>query len=165
MDGRRGRANPPPPPPAPTVEMLLATQTELLQRLVENQQAPPQQPPQQQQAPREATFQDFLSTQPPLFTRAEEPLDADAWIRIIESRFVLLTHPCSAQRRAIFAAEQLRGEARLWWDDLVSMQPAAHIFTWEEFRTAFRAHHIPRGLLDRKLNEFLALTQGSRSVE
>jgi hypothetical protein len=29
---------------------------------------------------------------------------------------------------------------------------------------AFQAHHIPNGLLDRKLNEFLALTQGTRTV-
>jgi hypothetical protein len=39
------------------------------------------------------------------------------------------------------------------------MQPDAHVVTWEEFRTAFRAHHIPEGLI-----EFLALTQGTRTV-
>ena len=44
------------------------------------------------------------------------------------------------------------------------MQPARHIITWEEFRTAFRAHHIPDGLIERKLNEFLSLTQGTRTV-
>jgi predicted PolB exonuclease-like 3'-5' exonuclease len=44
------------------------------------------------------------------------------------------------------------------------MQPAGHVISWEEFRTAFRAHHIPEGLLERKLNEFLALTQGTRTV-
>jgi hypothetical protein len=44
------------------------------------------------------------------------------------------------------------------------MQPDGHIITWEEFRTAFRAHHIPEGLIERKLNEFLALTQGTRTV-
>ena len=33
-----------------------------------------------------------------------------------------------------------------------------------EFKIAFRDHHIPAGLLDRKLNEFLALTQGTRTV-
>ena len=44
------------------------------------------------------------------------------------------------------------------------MLPADHVVTWEEFRTAFRAHHIPEGLLERKLNEFLALTQGTRTV-
>ena len=44
------------------------------------------------------------------------------------------------------------------------MLSADHVVNWEEFRTAFRAHHIPEGLLDWKLNEFLALTQGTRTV-
>ena len=44
------------------------------------------------------------------------------------------------------------------------MLPADHVVNWNEFKTAFRAHHIPAGLLDRKLNEFLALTQGTRTV-
>jgi hypothetical protein len=44
------------------------------------------------------------------------------------------------------------------------MQPDGHVISWEEFRTAFRAHHIPEGLMERKLNEFLALTQGTRTV-
>jgi hypothetical protein len=37
-------------------------------------------------------------------------------------------------------------------------------FSWEEFKTAFRGHHIPAGILDRKLNEFLALNQGTHMV-
>jgi predicted PolB exonuclease-like 3'-5' exonuclease len=44
------------------------------------------------------------------------------------------------------------------------MQPDGHVIPWEEFRTAFRAHHIPEGLMERKLNEFLALTQGTHTV-
>jgi hypothetical protein len=35
---------------------------------------------------------------------------------------------------------------------------------WGEFKATFRGHHIPAGIMDRKLNEFLALTQGSRIV-
>jgi hypothetical protein len=35
------------------------------------------------------------------------------------------------------------------------MLPADHVVTWEEFKTAFRGHHIPAGILDRKLNEFV----------
>jgi hypothetical protein len=38
------------------------------------------------------------------------------------------------------------------------MLPANHEVTWEEFKTAFRGHHIPAGILDHNLNEFLALT-------
>jgi hypothetical protein len=44
------------------------------------------------------------------------------------------------------------------------MQPDGHVISWEEFRTAFRAHYIPEGLMEQKLNEFLALTQGTRTV-
>jgi hypothetical protein len=38
------------------------------------------------------------------------------------------------------------------------------VISWEEFWNAFRAHHIPEGLMEWKLNEFLALTQGTRTV-
>jgi hypothetical protein len=44
------------------------------------------------------------------------------------------------------------------------MQPDGHIITSEEFWTAFRVHHILKGLIERKLNEFLGLTQGTRTV-
>jgi hypothetical protein len=44
------------------------------------------------------------------------------------------------------------------------MQLEGHVVTWEEFRTTFRAHHIPKGLIEWKLNEFLALIQGTRTV-
>jgi len=52
----------------------------------------------------------------------------------------------------------------MWWDHYHGMLPADHAVTWEEFKMAFRAHHIPAGLLERKLNEFLNLTQGSHTV-
>jgi hypothetical protein len=44
------------------------------------------------------------------------------------------------------------------------MLPAGHEVSWEEFKAAFRRHHILAGILDRKLNEFLALNQGTRTV-
>jgi hypothetical protein len=36
--------------------------------------------------------------------------------------------------------------------------------TWDEFKHAFKSHHIPKGLMDRKMRELLALRQGSDSV-
>jgi hypothetical protein len=60
--------------------------------------------------------------------------------------------------KACLAAQQLHGTARLWWDNYFAMLPADHVITWEEFKNAFRAHHIPEGLMERKLNDFLALT-------
>jgi hypothetical protein len=45
-----------------------------------------------------------------------------------------------------------------------AMLPANREVSWEEFKTAFRGHHIPVGILDRKLNEFLTLNQGTHTV-
>jgi hypothetical protein len=44
------------------------------------------------------------------------------------------------------------------------MQPVDHEVEWREFKAALRGHHIPAGIMDHKLNEFLALTQGNRTV-
>jgi hypothetical protein len=142
----------------------MAQQTELLDQLVQAQQ---NQFRHQQRGCDEhlsASYQDFFSTQPPLFHKTENPLDVDAWLRTIESKFALLSTPCSEANKALFAAQQLHGIARIWWDHYYAMQPEGHVVTWEEFRTAFRAHHIPEGLIEWKLNEFLALTQGTCTV-
>jgi hypothetical protein len=79
-------------------------------------------------------------------------------------KFALLSARCSDVNKALFAAQQLRGTARIWWGHYYSMQPAGHVVTWDEFRTTFRAHNILEGLIERKLNEFLTLTQGTRTV-
>jgi hypothetical protein len=63
-----------------------------------------------------------------------------------------------------FATQQLRGPARTWWDHFLAMRPIDHVVEWGKSKVAFRGHHIPAGIMDRKLNEFLALTQGSRTV-
>jgi hypothetical protein len=60
-----------------------------------------------------AGYQDFFSTQPPLFHKTEEPLDADAWLHIIESKFALLSVLCSKANKTLFTAQQLRGNARI----------------------------------------------------
>jgi hypothetical protein len=154
----------PPPPPLNLAEVM-ARQTELLNLLVQAQQ---NQQRQQSQGgrddPQVANYQDFFSTQPLLLSKVEEPLDADAWLCTIESKFALLTIPCVDSSKAHFAAQQLHGAARIWWDNYCAMQADGHVISWEEFRNAFRAYHIHEGLMERKLNEFLALTQGTRTV-
>jgi hypothetical protein len=100
----------------------------------------------------------------PLFTKAEDPLDTDVWLCVVESKFHLLTRDCPDETKARFAAQQLRGPARTWWDHFRAMLPASHEVSWEEFKTAFRGHHIPVGILDRKLNECVALNQGTCTV-
>jgi hypothetical protein len=111
-----------------------------------------------------ATYQEFLSTHLPLFTKEKDLLDADVWLRVVESKFPLLTGDYPDNTNTRFTAQQLRGPARTWWDHFRAMLPAGHEVSWEEFKTAFRGHHIPAGILDRKLNEFLTLNQGTRTV-
>jgi hypothetical protein len=94
---RRGQNEqvPPPPPQAATMRELMAHQNKILRQLVQRQLHPQQFGGRQQQRPPAiATYQEFLSTQPPLFTRAKDPLDTDVWLRVLESNFPLLTGAC-----------------------------------------------------------------------
>jgi hypothetical protein len=148
------------------MQELMAQQNEILRQLAQRQ-PPPQHyggGDHHQRPPAATTYQEFLNTQPPLFTRAEDPLDADMWLRVVESKFPLLNGVCLDGAKVYFATQQLCGPARTWWDHFLAMQPVDHVVEWGEFKAAFRGHHIPAGIMDRKLNEFLTLTQGSRTV-
>jgi hypothetical protein len=101
---------------------------------------------------------------PPTFEEAKEPLAADAWIRAIEAKFSVFTLPCFEERKASFATLQLCGATLLWWENFKTMIPEGHQIIWAEFKRAFKEHHIPKGLMDRKMEELLALKQGSDMV-
>ena len=47
-----------------------------------------------------------------------------------------------------FATYLLSDSARTWWESHMSMSAADHVFTWAEFRTAFRAAFIPKADMD-----------------
>jgi hypothetical protein len=100
---------------------------------------------------------------PPTFSKAEDPLEAEAWIKAIEAKFSAFVMPSSKENKANFAALQLRGEALMWWNHFKTMQQGCDV-TWNDFKQAFKSHHIPKGLMDRKMREFLALRQGSDMV-
>jgi hypothetical protein len=63
------------------------------------------------------------------FSKAEDPLEAKAWIEAIEAKFAAFVMPCSEENNANFAALQLRGEALMWWDHFKTMQQG-HAVTW-----------------------------------
>ncbi|WVZ97999.1 hypothetical protein U9M48_043492 [Paspalum notatum var. saurae] len=118
---------------------------------------------QQRCDPQEISYTDFAALQPPIFTIATDPLDADEWLRIIESKFSLLPQ-LTEQQKARFAAQCLHGPSGAWCASLLAMQPAGHQVTWDEFRAAFRAHYLPPSLIELKQREFRALRQGDMSV-
>jgi hypothetical protein len=159
VNTRNGRAgaessqengNPPPPPSlAQAIASILESrdeQTELLWQLVASsaqggngaRNAPTP-------APAATTYGEFVATHPPLFTEAGEPLEADHWLRVMESKFGLLH--CTEVQKTIFAAQQLRGDASAWWANYTAARPADYQVPWAEFRDAFRAHYIPAGVM------------------
>ena len=74
-----------------------------------------------------------------MFTKADEPLEADDWLQTMEQKFDLI--PCTEFQKPVFAAQQLRGAAGACYANLMAMQPAGVLLTWMEFRTTFRAHY------------------------
>jgi hypothetical protein len=164
--GREATPNPPPVPPT-LVEAIAALvnatadNTRFLQEMA-GQQLQQQGGRAYPQGPRETSYLDFSVTRPPLFVKAEDPLEADEWIRVIEQKFGLLR--CSETQKPLFAAQQLRGPASTWWGNFVAVQPASHQITWDEFKLAFREHYIPEGVLHMKKEEFMKLKQGGDTV-
>jgi hypothetical protein len=159
--GASGSGDPPPPPSLTPTKALLTAQTDVLRQLLQMQQQMDQQVQQLEQRPPHGanhegphtvtTYTQLIGMKPPTFTEAEELLEADAWVRAIEAKFSAFTLPCSEERKANFATLQLWGEAMMWWEHFKSMQPAGHEVTWVEFKRAFKDHHIPKGLMDRKM--------------
>jgi hypothetical protein len=167
---KTGCDNLPPPPPITPSEAFMATQTEVLRQILQMQQQIAQQmnrgPPHgaNHEGPNQVTtYTQFIGMKPPTFSKAEDPLEAKAWIKAIEAKFSAFVLPFSEENKANFAALQLRREALMWWDHFKSMQRGCAI-TWEDFKQAFKSHHIPKRLMDRKMRELLALRQGSDTV-
>ena len=104
------------------------------------------------------SLSDFIKLHPPTFHHSVEPLDADDWLRSISHK--LRSALVAEADKVTFAAYHLEGPASLWWENYGAMRPAGHVTTWAEFSEAFREHHIPEGLMDRKREEFCSFTHG-----
>jgi hypothetical protein len=93
----RGQEDTPNPPPVPPMlakaiaAMVTATadNTHFLREMA-GQQLQQQGGRAYPQGPRETSYLDFSETRPPLFVKAEDPLEADEWIRVIEQKFGLI---------------------------------------------------------------------------
>jgi hypothetical protein len=107
---RGGEDTPNPPPVPPTLAKAIAAlvnatadNTRFLREMAGNQfqqhvgSVPPQ-------GPRDTTYLEFSETRPPLFVKAEEPLEADEWVRVMEQKFRLIR--CIEVQKPIFAAQR-----------------------------------------------------------
>jgi hypothetical protein len=120
--GREETPNPPPVPPtlAEVIAALVNATTDNTRFLREFARNQFQQlgGRGQPQGPRDTTYLKFSETRPPLFVKAEEPLEADEWVQVMEQKFGLIR--CTKTQKPLFAAQQLRGPASTWWANFFS---------------------------------------------
>ena len=117
-----------------------------------------------QNAPRtgHSKLQDFQRTQPPKFSFADDPLEANDWLRTMGKKLELAR--VDEHDKVLFATHYLEGPANVWWDNQKDTRGDGPAVTWAGFQEAFRKAHIPSSLIKMKQQEFLALTQGSKSI-
>jgi hypothetical protein len=150
----------PPPLTLPTIEHVLAMQAQILQTMQQtmvNLHAQPQAP---LPLPPRDRLGDFQRTKPPTFSHAMEPMDADDRLKSIEKKLQVVQ--CNNREKVALASHQLSSPAVDWWDAFVDAHEEPESINWPEFKAAFRAHHVPQGVI--KLKEFQDLKQGSMSV-
>jgi hypothetical protein len=128
------------------------------QTLVNMQAAQPQAPP----LPPRDRLGEFQRTKPPTFSQAVEPMDADDWRKSVEKKLQVVQ--CNNHEKVLLASHQLSGPAADWWDAYVEAHEEPESINWPEFRAAFRAHHVPQGVIKLKKKEFQDLKQGTMSV-
>ncbi|KAK1680817.1 hypothetical protein QYE76_041665 [Lolium multiflorum] len=107
-------------------------------------------------------LKDFQSTNPPVFSKCTEPLDADDWLRTIENN--LGVTGVGNDEKVLFASHFLSGPARAWWKNVKAIQAEGHVINWEEFKAKFCKTHIPSGLIKLMKDKFMNQKQGSMSV-
>jgi hypothetical protein len=92
MDSTRtsqARDNAPNPPPFPlTLAEAIATLVNATTLLAQNKNG--NQGHRGRNNGGETTYVDFTDTRPPVFSKADEPLEADDWLRTMEQKFDLL---------------------------------------------------------------------------
>ena len=106
-------------------------------------------------------LKNFQNTNPPVFSKTEEPLDADDWLQTMENN--LEVAGVEAAEKVLFATHYLAGPARAWWTSTRAMN-AGQMMTWEDFKLKFNKYHVPSGLIKKMRDEFRELKQGRMSV-
>jgi hypothetical protein len=148
------------PPPSLTLEQVLAMQAQMLQTMQQtlvNLHEQPQASPQLGDR-----LGDFQCTKLPTFSYAMDLMDANDWLKSVEKKLQVVQ--CNNHEKVLLASHQLFGSAANWWDAYVEAHEEPESINWSEFRAAFRAYHVPQGVIKLKKKEFQDLKYGSMSV-
>jgi hypothetical protein len=146
------------------LEQLLTTQNQLMYTVLQTlnnmqpnqQQAPPPPPPHQ------SRLVEFLRTCPTTFSQAKDPMDTEDWLKGVEKKLVIAQ--CTDREKVLFTAHQLCGTTANWWETYCNTHANVNTITWNELKSRFRTHYVPRGTMKLKRKEFADLKQGGMTV-
>ncbi|KAK1651246.1 hypothetical protein QYE76_069051 [Lolium multiflorum] len=106
-------------------------------------------------------LKNFQNTNPPVFSKTEEPLDADDWLQTMENN--LEVAGVEANDKVLFATHYLAGPARAWWTSARALN-AGKMMTWADFKLKFSKYHVPPCLIKKMRDEFRELKHGRMTV-
>ncbi|KAK1679673.1 hypothetical protein QYE76_040521 [Lolium multiflorum] len=106
-------------------------------------------------------LKNFQNTNPPVFSKTEEPLDADDWLQTMENN--LEVAGVEANEMVLFATHYLAGPARAWCTSTRAMN-GGQFMTWADFKLKFSNYHVPPGVIKKMRDEFRELKQGRMTV-
>src|SRR3954464_10992356 len=109
------------------------------------------------------TLQEFVRLSPSTFCSSANPMDANDWLHDIA--FQMESTVVSPASYLTFATYHMRGPAAQWWESHRLALPDGTVTTWQVYEIAFRAWHIPQGMMDQKKEEFRQLRQDQTTVD
>ncbi|XP_027155283.1 uncharacterized protein LOC113755477 [Coffea eugenioides] len=105
----------------------------------------------------------FLKFGPPKFYGGPEPEVAEGWWERISDIFAALNY--TEERQVTFAAFQLEGVARSWWNLIRVNWDWNHTpRTWANFTREFNAKFLPPLIQEKREDDFIKCRQGAMSV-
>ncbi|KAK1580459.1 hypothetical protein QYE76_027147 [Lolium multiflorum] len=100
-------------------------------------------------------LKNFQNTNPPIFSKTEEPLDADDWLRTMENNLEVaeLKRERKCYRHPLLHRDlhEPGGQA--------PCNECGQMMTWRTSKTKFSKYHVPQGLIKKMRDEFRELKQ------
>jgi hypothetical protein len=75
-------------------------------------------------------------------------MNADEWLKPVEKKLQVVQ--CNNHENVLLASHQLVGPTSDWQDAYMEAHEELESISWQEFKNAFRAHHVPQGVIKIK---------------
>ncbi|XP_057991381.1 uncharacterized protein LOC110639881 [Hevea brasiliensis] len=96
------------------------------------------------------------------FKGTVDPLEAEQWLERMERVYRKLQ--CTEEMKFEYSVSLLQGDTYGWWKTIPHSLVEPPVLTWTDFLREFRQKWVPDAYVDKKLQEFLSLRQGDRTI-